>query len=396
MNGGSVWAGILLPSGKRLYILKFGPPLMQFKGQILANLLFSAAMISGALFGYLQPFDLALQPEDEPGDYFLMGWTAGPPPGKGKGGGGGGGGSSDPPQSIPWGIERIKADDVWPITSGAAINVAVFDTGIDASHSDLSSNVMGGTNFACNSPKRCKSDKWSDGNGHGTHVAGTIAAQFNTIGVVGVAHSVNLYAYKVLSDSGSGSWTWLSNALDHAVGTHTDSDPDNDIDLITMSLSGGNPPASVGSSIAAAYNTGIVLVAAAGNAGDGDPSTEELAFPAAFSQVIGVGATDDADMIAPFSSSGSHVEASAPGVDVISTYPGGYAIGSGTSMATPHVTGALALLLTVAPGSWDTNGNGWDPSEVRAKLAATSVDLGPSGWDAEFGHGLVDAAALVA
>ena len=347
--------------------------------RMLTGILLGALMVSG--FAGLATL-IQSSATQEPGDIFILGWeTEGMP----KGGKPGGGTPTQPPQSIPWGIAKVKADQAWGASTGSAVNVLVADTGIQKDHPDLAANIKGGKNYACNSPVRCDASKWNDGNGHGTHVSGTVAAAFNTIGVVGAAHTANLYAAKVLTDAGSGSWAWLAQAIDDAAATRTDADPGNDIHIITMSLGGSGGSSALAAAVSNAYANGIVLVAAMGNSGDGDPATTETSYPAAYPEVIGVGATDVNDNVASWSSSASYAEICAPGVSVYSTYKGSsYATLSGTSMATPHATGSIALMLAAFPGS--------SPAAVRAKLASTAVNIGAA--TNSCGAGLVDALAL--
>lgn len=338
---------------------------------------------------------LAATPTDAEEEWQADYWLSAPPPGKGKGGGGGGGGG-DPPaqpaQSTPWGVQRLAASSVWSASTGAGINVAVFDSGIDASHPDLKDNVAGGVNFACKSTKKCNAASWDDANGHGTHVAGTIAAADNTIGVVGVAPGATLWAYKVLDNRGSGSWSWLISGLEHATATHDDSDSTNDIHVISMSLSASSYPSAVQTAINDAADAGIIIVAAAGNSGDGSYTTNEIEYPAALNDVISVGATGTADTLASFSSTNAAVDYCGPGVSIPSTAPdGGYATASGTSMATPHVSGAIAVILASAVGSYDADADGeWDTTEVLSALSAGADDIGPAGHDNGCGDGLVD------
>ena len=131
---------------------------------------------------------------------------------------------------------------------------------------------------------------------------------------------------------------------------------------------------------------GVLIVAAAGNSGDGDPDTNDVEYPAKYTSVIAVGATASDDSSPVWSSEGSEVEVSAPGEDIYSTYKGNaYTTMSGTSMATPHVTGVVALMLA----------SGVDPSNVRARLQATADDLDPVGYDNFYGYGLINAGNAV-
>ena len=293
------------------------------------------------------------------------------PPGGGKGDKGDG----QPPQVLPWGVARVDAEWAWPTATGAGVKVAVLDTGIDKDHPDLQVNIAGGVNFVRRG-RKLDPTKWDDDDGHGTHCAGIIAAANNEIGVVGVAPQASLYAVKVLNSSGTGYWSDVVAALDWCVA--------NGVHVASMSLSSPSyayPGDSVRDACSNAYAAGLLLVAAAGNDADA------VGWPAAFSSVVGVGATGfdgNGDYLAGFSNTGPEIELVAPGVYIPSTYRGGgYKELNGTSMACPHVSGAAALVLSALPSL--------SPGDVRAMLASSADDLGPAGPDDLFGFGLLDA-----
>jgi len=291
-------------------------------------------------------------------------------------------------QTTPWGIDRINAPSTWSQSTGSGVQVAILDTGIDPNHDDLSSNIAFGVAFDRGNIKFKEKD-WKDKNGHGTHVAGTVAALDNNFGVVGVSPSASLYAVRVLNSQGSGYLSDVIAGIEWSVegpdGTIGNSD---DADIISMSLGTTANISVFHDAVDAAYNNGVVIVAAAGNSGDGDSSTNEFSYPAAYNSVIAVGATDINDNAPWWTNSGDYVEIAAPGVSVLSTYRGNsYAYLSGTSMATPHVSGTVALMLAANPSL--------NPDEIRAKLHTTATDLGPTGWDTVFGYGLVDAQGAV-
>ena len=196
---------------------------------------------------------------------------------------------TQPPQSLPWGINRVDAELVWPTGNVAdLVKVAIIDTGISKDHPDLAANVKGGYN-AVNPTKG-----WNDDNGHGSHVAGTAAALNNTIGVVGVAPATNLYAVKVLNRQGSGFLSDVIEGIQWAVA--------NGMQVANMSLGTSSNVQSFHDAVVAAYNAGLVLVAAAGNSGGA------VGYPAAYPEVIAVSATDQNNNLAYFSSRGAEVD----------------------------------------------------------------------------------------
>lgn len=282
-------------------------------------------------------------------------------------------------QSIPWGISRIHAPEVWNITTADSINVGVIDTGIDLTHDDLIDNIKGGYN-AINPALPAQDD-----NGHGTHVAGTIGAANNALGVIGAGPAINLYAIKVLGANGSGYLSDVVEGLDWAR-THG-------IQVVNMSLGTSSYSRALEDAVRRASKAGMVMVAAAGNSG---PYNNSVNYPARFNWVIAVSALDSANKIASFSSRGSQVDLSAPGVAIPSTYKGnGYATFSGTSMASPHVAAAAALLLSM-PKKCDSNGSGYcNPDEIKERLESTATDLGSKGKDSLYGAGLINVQAAL-
>ncbi len=272
-------------------------------------------------------------------------------------------------QEVPWGITRIGAPMVHSIgNTGAGVKVAIIDTGIDYNHPDLAPNYKGGYDF-CNEDD----DPWDD-RGHGTHCAGIAAAADNSEGVIGVAPDAWLYGLKMLDANGEGDLSDGIAAIEWCV--------DNGIDVASMSWGAPNDPISQAlvDACDAAYAAGLTMVAAAGNDGYGANTVNQ---PAILDTVIAVAATDQTDSWAYFSSTGPAVELAAPGMGILSTWPGGgYATYDGTSMACPHVTGVVAL--TIASGISS-------PSAIRDRLQKTAEDLGAPGWDEYFGYGLVRA-----
>lgn len=284
-------------------------------------------------------------------------------------------------QTVPWGVLRILAPAAWGVTTGDPVKVGIIDTGIDASHPDLSVNLKGGVSCVV------YTSKYADDNGHGTHVAGIVAAVDNGLGVVGVAPQADLYAIKVLDRKGSGYLSDIIRGMDWAVA--------NGMHVVNMSLGTNTYSAAFALAAERVARAGVVQVAAAGNDG---PGADTVDYPGAFPHVLAVGATASNDVIASFSSRGAQVAVAAPGVSIHSTYKSGtYATLSGTSMAAPHVTGTVALVLTRSVGTWDADGDGrWDPDELGACLRSTSLDLGLPGSDTAYGAGLVSADKAVA
>lgn len=294
-----------------------------------------------------------------------------------------------PAQSTPWGIQRIDAPKTWPASRGTGVKVAVIDTGIDKTHPDLASNIAGGVNFTQSGRGAntiVDANAWNDDNGHGTHVSGTVAAIENTIGVVGVAPEARLYGVKVLNSAGSGYVSDIISGIQWSVA--------NNMQVVNMSLSVPTHVQAFQDAVIAADNAGIVTVVAAGNSGDGNVATNNVAYPAKYNSTIAISATDSLDRIATFSSDGTEVDIAAPGVNIYSTTRGGgYGYLSGTSMASPHVAGVVAAMLaTPITVAADQNQDGlWGVNEVRQQLQSTSDDLGTIGYDTFYGYGLVDA-----
>ena len=240
----------------------------------------------------------------------------------------------------------IDAPEAWAVSTGTEVKVAVIDTGIDYTHPDLAARYAGGYDFA--TPD---SDPMDD-HGHGTHVSGTIAAQMNNLtgdpadeeGVVGIAPNARILAYKVCLADGTCNDFAVAQAIAQAVSDGAK--------VINMSLGGPDYSQAFYDAVQDAWAAGLVIVAGAGNNG-----TTDLFYPAAFENVVAVGASDEDDLRASFSNYGNWVDIAAPGNVILSTYPmwgcggsttpgdtGCYEWNTGTSMATPHVSGAAALV----------------------------------------------------
>ena len=246
---------------------------------------------------------------------------------------------------IPYGVNQLQAPEIWAQgEKGSGIVVAVLDTGVDMFHPDLKPNIIDGRNFTREGSK----EDYQDKNGHGTHCAGTIAGVENDAGVVGVAPEAKLLIGKVLDANGSGSYRDIINGIKWA--TNWKGKNGEKTRIISMSLGGTYNDRDLEEAILEACAKGIVVVVASGNEGnneeEGGQESYEFSYPALYNECITVGAIDENRKIAYFSNVHKQVDVVAGGVDVLSTYPvNQYARLSGTSMATPHVAGALALLI---------------------------------------------------
>ena len=241
-----------------------------------------------------------------------------------------------------YGIEMIQAKSIWEESQkGAGVKIAVIDSGCDINHESLKNNIVGVRNFT-DEDKR-NPNIVTDRVGHGTHVTGTICAN-----VTGVAPDVQIYVLKAINRTGTGKLSWVVNAIKYAV--------DLKVDIISMSLGISENSPKLERAIKDAVNNNISVVCAAGNDGDGNSESFEYSYPAAYMDVISVGAVDKKGIPANFSNSNTAIDVVAPGVDILSTYPNNqFAILSGTSMATPHVTGSLALLKNWSKNEFQRN-----------------------------------------
>ena len=271
-------------------------------------------------------------------------------------------------------IARMGVDQVWDgHTTGRGIRIGILDTGVDAGHRDLRENIAGGYDATGHLD-------WNDGNGHGTHVAGIVAAvRKNGTGVVGVSPESWIYAIKVLDNSGSGLTSDIIDGIAWCIHAGCQ----------VMNMSFGSPSynASLQEAIRVAYGAGILIVAAAGDGG-----SSIAVYPAAYDQVLAVSAIDPSDQITAWSSYGSDVDFAAPGVAVYSTYKNdSYATLSGTSASSPLLAGLAALRIAV----YTAHNMAVSPDRITRDLVRSAGDLGSAGWDAYYGYGLVDANILV-
>ncbi|MEF8914490.1 S8 family peptidase [Natronomonas sp.] len=269
-------------------------------------------------------------------------------------------------QTTPYGIDKVNATDAHSAgETGNGADVAVIDTGIEASHPDLADNLGEGRAFLAG----LGSSQWNDDNGHGTHCAGTVGAIDNDEGVIGVAPEVTLHAVKVLNALGTGLTSDIAAGIEWTA--------DQGYDVGSLSLGGGGSN-TLREACEYAESKGTLLVTAAGNDG---PCSDCVSAPARYPECMAVSATDENDDLASFSSTGPEIEIAAPGADVYSTYlGGGYQTLSGTSMACPHVSGGAAQLAAT----------GYTASEIRQRLKDTADDVGLAGN--EQGAGRLDVA----
>ena len=248
---------------------------------------------------------------------------------------------------------------------GEGVKVALLDSGLDPDHPDLRGNYRGGYDFVNDDPEP------RDDNGHGTEVAGVVAAEEDGFGLVGVAPRVELYAVKVLGSNARGAISDVIKGIEWAI--------QHGIKVVNLSLGTPEDSRALREAVRAAWEAGLVLVAAAGNESAG------VLYPAAYPEVIAVSATTEDDQLAWSSNFGPEVDLAAPGEEVPTTYlEGRYKLATGTSFAAAHVTGVAALLISSGIN---------DNREVRRRLEQTAEDLGLP--REEQGSGLVDAARAV-
>ena len=281
------------------------------------------------------------------------------------------------PSKIPYGVNMCEAPEIWKGgEKGEGIVVAVLDTGIDINHPDLKENIIGGRNFT---PEGWSAKNYEDKNGHGTHVAGTIAANGK---IKGIAPEAKILACKVLDGYGSGNYFSIIEGIRYA--TNWKGKNGERVRIINMSLGGSYDDRKLKEAILEACAKGIIVVTASGNEGDGDETTfEDQSFPATYNECITVAACDENKCMAYFSNNHLEVDVTAAGVDVLSTYPSQtYARLSGTSMATPHIAGILALLIKLGEKKFRRE---LTESEIFALLTRCCCTLGNAASNE--GHG---------
>lgn len=304
---------------------------------------------------------------------------------------------SDPRAAEQWQWARMRFPEAWAQAKGKGVIAAVIDSGVDPNHPDLKGNLLPMIDevvaFGRHDELAGMNLDGKDGHGHGTHVCGLVAAlQGNGVGVTGGAPEAKLLPIKVTTSAGEADDATIAKAITDAV--------DGGAKVLNLSIGGPEPSVILLEALNYAFNAGASVVIAAGNDG------LAVNYPAAYPGVISVGAITETDALASYSSRGQHLVVVAPGggppgqgqgrgiLSCTPTYPcfltelqgkpQGYGEIAGTSMASPQVTGAVAVLLSAAPGL--------SAPQVRTRLAAAASDLGSPGWDPQFGYGVVDMA----
>jgi subtilisin family serine protease len=274
--------------------------------------------------------------------------------------------------TMRYGLERVQAPAAWEIITGTAtVVIAVVDSGVNLDHPELAGQLVAGYDFVDND------DQPYDTTGHGTHVAGVIAAGINNgLGVTGVCPNCKVMPVRVLNNANLSSWATVARGILYAT--------DQGARIINLSLGAQLYSETLAAAVRYATERGVVVVGAAGNNGGEAPF-----YPAALDGVIAVSATTTADTRWERSDFGSYIDVAAPGDLIYSTYHqldnifGGYTYMSGTSMAAPFVAGVAGLLLSADPTLSAT--------QVTEAMILGADDLGAPGWDAEFGFGRVNA-----
>ena len=278
---------------------------------------------------------------------------------------------NDPYFDQQWALNKISIFQLWQITTvKEEIVVAVLDTGIDPDHQDLNGLIVAEADFTDSSSP-------NDIHGHGTHVAGIIAAKNDDIGIVGAAPGCRLLNAKVADDVGRCQALSLAEGIIWAV--------NNGASVINISLEIREPSPQLEEAVNYAWNRGSIIIAAAGNNGSQSP-----VYPACYKNCIAVAAVNQDDNLAPLSNYGDWVDVAAPGFDIYSTLPNNsYGYKTGTSFATAYVSGMAALLFNVVT---DTNGDGRLNDEVRTAIETGCQEIGISG----VGRGQIDAGKATA
>ena len=275
-----------------------------------------------------------------------------------------------------WGHEYLKAGEVYGKTRGQKAVVAILDTAGEFVHADLVANSLNryGKNFT-------DAPSLIDVHGHGTHCAGIAAATDNEIGVIGVAPGAHLVPVKVLNDAGSGAYTWIANGIRYIADLEMEGELNDYPRIISMSLGGPNSSKVLKDAIDYAIGKGCFIVAAAGNEGYRQ-GIDNVGYPGKYAEVITIASMGKTGLPSRFSSAGTAVDLAAPGEEVYSTHKNGsYAYLSGTSMATPHVAGVCALILSIYPEIKTQ-------AQLEAFLSDHAKDIYDQGKDLRTGAGV--------
>ncbi len=296
--------------------------------------------------------------------------------------------SNDTYRSQQWALDRLAAEDARALATGSGVTVALVDSGVNPAHPDLQGVLLPGADFIA-STDGTGGNGWTDTFGHGTHVAGLIAATVgNSLGTAGLAPATKILPVRAMDDTGSVTDARLASGILWATA--------HGANVINLSLGASSYSSVVAAAVQDAQDHGIVVVAAAGNLyQSGNPTF----YPAAFPGVLGVGATTSTDARAVFSETGSFVDVAAPGNDILSTcagilavqgggaYGGAYCRLNGTSMSTAYTSALVSMTEQRFPSA--------TPSQVIDLIERTAQDLGTPGADTSFGSGIISPVATL-
>ena len=281
---------------------------------------------------------------------------------------------SDPDVDKQWAMSAFPFSALWSCGRGAGITVAVVDSGVQANHPDMAGRVRPGAAIVNGDVQSGAGG--TDVNGHGTHVAGIIAAGENGVGIVGIAPQVTILPVRVLDAQGVGPNSDIAEGITWAV--------DHGAKVVNVSIGSDTKAASVTAAVGYAVTHGVAVVAAAGNGGPGGNPR----YPAALPETVAVGALGQNGDVASYSTTGSYVDVTAPGSDIYSTkIPSKWGFNTGTSMASPHVAALIALII-------DARG-AISPANMQRRLTSTATDAGPPGFDPAYGWGCINPIAAV-
>lgn len=295
--------------------------------------------------------------------------------------------SNDPYRSSQWALTTFGAETLWKKSTGKSVVIAVVDTGVALTHPDLRGRVLAGRDYIA--PGTSPADE----NGHGSHVAGIIAANANNkVGTAGLAHQSLILPVRVLDRDGRGNSANVAQGIIWAA--------QKGVNIINLSLSASRSDNAIKSAVAYAQSRNIVVIAAAGNSGCGLLLGSPTTYPAAYPGVLGVGAISSDRRVASYSSCGSWVDVVAPGSAIVSTVIASpssslgcrrgtmYCSLSGTSMAAPYAAAAAALEISRLKKRFSQ-------ASITSRLQSTATDLGRAGRDNDYGYGLINPSRLL-